>query len=199
MKIALLQKHPVVKDIVGIVLFIVAVFIGTAIINAFIFRTFSVDGPSMEETLHTGDRLIVNRLPNTWASIIRKDYVPERGQVIVFKNPKFGTHSDNKYIVKRVIAFPGERVTVHDGKVTVYNETSPTGFNPDIDYARDAKDFTSGEVDVTVADKSLFVMGDNREGNYSCDSRNCLGQIPLEDIVGPVELRIYPFTKLRSF
>ena len=63
----------------------------------------------------------------------------------------------------------------------------------------ESKQPTSGDVDTTVGEGTLFVMGDNREGNFSCDSRSCMGNIPLFDIVGPVSMRIFPFTKIRGF
>ena len=54
-------------------------------INNFVFRSFSVLGPSMEKTLYTNDRLIVDRLPVTWAHLQNKNYIPQRGDIIVFK------------------------------------------------------------------------------------------------------------------
>jgi len=121
MEATYLQRHPFLKDALGIIIFIACVLIGTLLINTFIFRSFNVVGPSMETTLYTGDRLIINRLPVTWAQLQNKQYVPERGQVIVFKNPLFNPSTGDEFIVKRVIAFPGERVVVKDGVLTVYN------------------------------------------------------------------------------
>lgn len=66
----------------------------------------------METTLYTGDRLIVNRLPVTWSSLKGKTYVPARGEIIVFKNPRYTLGADDEYIVKRVIGLPGERVVL---------------------------------------------------------------------------------------
>jgi signal peptidase I len=82
-----LERHQGLKDLLGILGFILAVIIGAALINQFLFRSFSVSGPSMEPTLYTGDRLIVNRVPVSFAQLQGKSYVPDRGQVIVFKNP----------------------------------------------------------------------------------------------------------------
>lgn len=195
------DRHPKLKDAIGLVFFIVGVIAGTLIINTFIFRSFSVEGPSMETTMYTGDRLIVNRLPVTIAQLQNKHYAPDRGQVIVFKNPNFNPSvGRDEYVVKRVIAFAGERVVVKDGKVTVYTADQPQGFDPDpeINHGEPGSP-TSGDVDTTVAEGTIFVMGDHREGNYSCDSRNCMGTIPLFDVVGPVSLRIYPFNKIRTF
>ena len=155
----------------------------------------------METTMFTGDRLIVNRLPVTIAQLQNKRYLPERGQVIVFKNPNYNPSTGREeYIVKRVIAYAGERVVVKNGKVTVYTADQPAGFDPDSTFGNNEPGQpTSGSVDTVVAEGTIFVMGDHREGNYSCDSRDCMGTIPLFDIVGPVGLRIYPFDKIRTF
>ncbi len=153
----------------------------------------------MEKTLYTGDRLIVNRLPVTWAQLQNKPYVPDRGQVIVFKNPKYNAGMGEEFVVKRVIAFPGERVTVTGGIVTVYNDEHPTGFHPDDATPGGPGSPTSGTVDEVVSDQTLFVAGDHREGSYSYDSRSGLGLIPYYDVVGPVSTRIYPIDKIRGF
>lgn len=191
------------KDALGIIVFIVCVLVGTLLINTYIFRSFNVLGPSMETTLYTGDRLIINRMPVTMAHLQNKPYIPERGQVIVFKNPKYNPSTGDEYIVKRVIAFPGERVTVKNGVLTVYNAAHPTGFHPDDVQKNDPGSHpgspTSGSVDTTVTKDTLFVAGDHRKGDYSYDSRSGLGFIPYYDVIGPVAMRIYPLNKIRTF
>jgi signal peptidase I len=199
MESSFMQRHPFIKDTLGIFVFISCVLVGTILINAFIFRSFNVVGPSMQTTMYTGDRLIVNRLPVTWAQLQNKPYIPERGQIIVFKNPRYNVGTGDEYIVKRVIAFPGERVTVTDGVLTVYNSEHPNGFHPDDANHGEPGSPTSGSVDTTVTDGTLFVAGDHRQGDFSFDSRSGLGLIPYYDVVGPVKLRIYPFTSIRIF
>lgn len=200
MQASFLQRHSLLRDVLNILVFIVCVLVGTLLINSFVFRSFNVIGPSMEDTLHTGDRLIVNRLPVTWQQVQNKTYIPERGQVIVFKNPMYNAGTGDEFIVKRVIAFPGERVTVQDGVLTVYNDSHPEGFNPDDDITdAEISDFTSGSVDTTVAADSLFVAGDHRVGDFSYDSRNGLGLIPYYDVIGPVSLRIWPVPDFKTF
>lgn len=153
----------------------------------------------MEPTLHTGDRLIVNRLPVTWQMLKSDRYVPERGEVVVFRNPRFTPGAGDEYIVKRVIAFAGERVAVRNGKLMIFNNNHPTGFTID-DSLDDKPGFpTSGDTDTVVSEGTIFVAGDHREGNYSYDSRNGLGFVPLHDIIGPVGMRIFPFTGIRLF
>lgn len=194
-----LQRRSGLRDFWGLVLFLFLVLVGTLLINNFVFRSFNVVGPSMEPTLYTGDRLIVNRLPVTWSMLKFQSYTPKRGEVIVFKNPRYSLGSEDEYIVKRVIAFPGERVTVKRGIMTVYNGANPAGFEVDKTFKDPPGSPTSGDVDTVVSKDTIFVSGDHREGEYSYDSRNGLGLIPLYDIVGPVSVRIFPFTSIRLF
>ena len=198
MEASFLTRHPRLKDIGGFVIFVVCVIVGTLLINTFVFRSFSVTGPSMEQTLYTGDRLIVNRLPVTMAHLQNNSYTPKRGQIIVFKNTLYSPGSEDMNLVKRVIAFAGERVTVKDGTLTVYNKEHPQGFHPDDSWDGPGSP-TSGDTEVTVPEGSIFVAGDHRQGSYSLDSRNGLGTVPLYDVIGPVSLRLWPLTKVQGF
>jgi signal peptidase I len=106
---------------VGILLtaLLVALFIIT-----FVFRSYQVDGPSMETTLQNADKLIIWKVPRSWAKISHHSYIPNRGDVIVFTQgglSEFG-QQDSKQLIKRVIGLPGERVVVGNGAVTVYNK-----------------------------------------------------------------------------
>jgi signal peptidase I len=199
MEASFFTRHPLFKDALSIAIFIVCVVIGTLLINNFVFRSFNVIGPSMEPTMQTGDRLIVNRLPVTVAQLQNTSYVPERGQIIVFRNPHFSRGIEDEFLVKRVIGLPGERVVLKDGSYTVYTNEDPDGFNPDDMNNDEPGTPTTGEVDMIVPQGELFVSGDHRQGSFSYDSRNGLGTIPLYDIVGPVSFRIFPFNEVRSF
>ena len=187
------------RDISNLVVFIAAVAVGTLLVNAFVFRSYSVVGISMEDTLDNGERIIVNRLPNTWSQIQNTDYMPKRGQVVVFQNSGSGINDKNKYLVKRVIGFAGERIVIKDGVMTVYNNDHPDGFNPDEGIKDQPRSPIAGEIDTVVPGKTVFVVGDHRDGSNSFDSRNGLGTVPIYNIVGPVVLRWWPITKLRTF
>lgn len=198
MEASYLERHPRMKDLLSLVIFIVCVLLGTLFINSFVFRSFSVVGPSMEPTLDTGDRLIVDRLPVTINQLQNKEYSPERGQIIVFENPQWPGYGPDEYIVKRVIAFGGERVVLQDGVLKVYNDEHKDGFEPDkLDENGHPGSPTTGKVDEVVPDGTLFVAGDHRQGSYSFDSRNGLGMIPLVNVVGPVFIQVYPLTEIR--
>ena len=210
-QVSFIRRHPLLKDIFSLIIFVFFVILGTYFLNTYIMRSYNVVGASMENTLHGKDRLIVNRTAVSLSHFFGKPYVPERGQIIVFLNGDAsgpltcGVEASirDQYIIKRVIAFPGERVVVKDSKLTVYNKEHPEGFNPDESTRKSDQDgpkkYTAGEVDMTVPEDEIFVAGDNREGTHSYDSRYGLGTIPYCRIIGPVLLRLYPFDKIRLF
>lgn len=227
MKPTFFQKHPLLKDILSLAGFVVVIVLGTLFLNTYIYRSYNVVGSSMENTLENDDRVIVNRAAVSWSHFTGNEYIPERGQIIVFMNedeeavrayqsqgvehPVTCTVPSNvkdQYIIKRVIAFPGERVTVKDGVLKVYqwdeekNDWNEGTVYDDVWRTSDnegPKKNTSGEVDTVVPAGELFVSGDNREGSNSWDSRNGLGTVPFCRIVGPVVLRLYPFDSIRTF
>ncbi len=193
-------KNEETKSIVGSILIFICAPLIAWIFTLIVFQTYEVDGPSMETTLQHQDRLVVWKLPKTMAKITGNPYVPKRGEIIIFTKRGSSEVAEygNRQLIKRVIGVPGDRVVVHDGVITVYNEEYPKGFNPDLghDYSAGISDFTGGNVDLYVGENEVFVAGDNREN--SLDSR-AFGTVPSEDIVGSLSFRIYPVSKLQSF
>lgn len=181
---------------VGII--ITAVLAALFIIN-FVFRSYQVDGPSMENTLQNADKLIIWKVPRSWARLTHHDYIPGRGDIIVFTESGLGEfgQEDSKQLIKRVIGLPGERVVVKDGAISVYNAAHPGGFDPDktLPYGKDIP-YTSGNVDVRLGQHQIFVAGDNRPD--SLDSR-AFGPINASQIVGKLVLRVFPVGQAKAF
>jgi signal peptidase I len=169
-------------------------------VRIFIAEPRYIPSSSMEPTLLIDDRLIIDKLSFRW----RK---PERGEIVVFNPPNVpGVVPDaTKVYIKRVIGLPGDRISIHDGKVFVNdaplnepyiaappNYTLPTQddalcpncFRPNnVQAGRDALFFT-------VPSSNYWVMGDNR--NNSLDS-HAWGFMPEENLVGRAMFRYWPF------
>jgi signal peptidase I len=168
-------------------------------ITTYIIQSYQVDGESMETTLQNNDRLIVDKAPRTFARITGHPFIPHRGDIIIFNQANLPDTSfgQSKQLIKRVIARPGERVVVKDGKITVFNDEHPQGFNPDTSTGyKITAPSTPGEVDLTLQVNQLFVCGDNRPNSE--DSRY-FGPINADDIVGKLSLRLLPINKAEKF
>jgi signal peptidase I len=184
------------KNLSSVVTLLIAAPLLAILITSHVFHSYEVEGLSMETTLQNGDRLIVYKLPKTIANIGGNSYLPERNDIIVFDRPtQINAPKSVRHLIKRVVALPGERITVKDGQVTVYNNDFPNGFNPDEgqDYAKDTTD-TPGNVDITIGQTEVFVLGDNRIN--SSDSR-VFGPIDVSTIVGVATIRFIPTNAMR--
>jgi signal peptidase I len=187
------------KSAVSTILILVSAPLIALAITSFVFQSYEVDGPSMETTLQNQDRLIVFKLPRSIAKLTGDDYIPDRGDIIVFakRGMSEADHQADKQLIKRVIGLPGDRVLVENGNVLIYNDEHPTGYSPDSsgEYP-EITDTTPGRVDIRVEPGEVFVMGDNRTN--SLDSRN-FGTITADEIVGKLAFRILPISKAESY
>lgn len=172
------------------------------LLTSYVFQSYQVDGVSMQNTLHNNDRLLVWKLPRTWARITGHHYVPKRGDIVIFTETgllSLGDKQDTRQLVKRVIGLPGDRVVIKNQVITIYNGAHPDGFQPDktLRYgANGAIPSTKDNEDVTLSADELFVCGDNR-GN-SLDSR-AFGPIHTGQILGKLVLRILPASQITKF
>src|ERR1019366_1394819 len=115
-----------------ILMFVIALFIAF-FLTTFVFQQYQVDGPSMQNTLHNGDRLIVVKYQRTWARITGHPYYPNRGDIIIFNISDLYNSAGipEKQLVKRVIGLPGDHIIIKNGFITIYNKQHPNGFDPD--------------------------------------------------------------------
>jgi len=175
----------------------ISAFLIAILLNTFVIQSYQVDGESMQNTLMNNDRLIVNKIPRTSARIDGHQFVPKRGDIIIFNQAGLPGYIGEKQLVKRVIGLPGEHVVVGDGHITIYNKQHPEGFDPDKAgiYHIDAK-VTSQNYDGVLGPNQLFVCGDNRPNSE--DSRY-FGPISTDQVVAKLVLRILPLNKTQKF
>lgn len=180
---------------IGILL--LALFFSLFIIS-FVFRSYAVDGKSMQPTLQNADKLIIWKVPRTIARLSGNAYIPNRGDVIVFDQDVTACGSSgSKQLIKRVVGLPGDRVVVASSVITIYNTANPTGFQPDktLPYGGHIQS-TSGNVDLKLPAGQIFVAGDNRPD--SCDSR-FFGPVKADYIIGKLAVRVLPITQAKLF
>ena len=100
--------------------------------------------------------------------------------------------------MKRIIGLPGEKIEVKNDTLYVNNQSINEPYLSDKQVEVDLLkiDLTGDFEPVQVPDNHYFVMGDNRLD--SRDSRNGLGYIDKEDIVGTVNYVLLPIESLRE-
>jgi signal peptidase I len=185
-----------VRNLLSTVGLFLSALIIALLLNTFVIQSYQVDGQSMETTLQNGDRLIVNKIPRTFSRIDGHQYVPKRGDIIIFNQQGLPGFAGQKQLIKRVIGLPGDHVVVSGGQITIYNAQHPEGFDPDTSGDYRISQPTNIPYDGVLSKDELFVCGDNR-GN-SEDSR-IFGPIKTNQIVAKLVLRILPLGKTQSF
>jgi len=183
---------------------IVAVALGLALgIQAFLVKPYRIPSESMVPTLEVNQRVLVNRIGNNFTD-------PEVGDVMVFHPPvgavgegdkcgaevtetqlcpkEVGTKADVNFI-KRVVAGPGDRLRVENGRAIVNGKplkepyAQPCGTGGGCDFP--------GEI--TIPRDHWFMMGDNR--GQSDDSR-FWGPVPRKWFIGGAFATYWPPKKI---
>lgn len=164
-----MKRSHLAREIVETIALTILIFLAIH----FTVQNYQISGPSMQNTLHSGQFVLVNKLAFLF-------HQPERGDVIVFHEPD----QPSRDLIKRVIGLPGDRITLDGSTVTVdgvaLNEPYITQkYNP-------------GALNETVPPDQYFVMGDNRP--VSEDSRY-FGFVPKDYIVGKAIMVYWPLNQ----
>ncbi len=194
-------------------------------IQTFIAQNFVIPSGSMEPTLLIGDHLVVDRItlapPAKWMPLVYYR-PPHRGDVVVFKKPvpdQVNGKMQYLYLVKRLIAVPGDHIHLSHGTVYINGvaqpqpHAQPTTAENYVQYLDDfpvvpmtpdmgATDAWSVEMPNDVKDGNLvvppgdyFMMGDNRHD--SLDSR-FWGFVPRANIAGRPLFNYWSFKATES-
>ncbi|AMA08544.1 MULTISPECIES: signal peptidase I [Cyanophyceae] len=151
------------------------------VVRWFIAEPRYIPSGSMLPTLDLGDRIVVEKLSYRFQPV-------HRGDVVVFRTPpqlELLGYDPQQAFIKRIIATPGETVSVHNG--TVYVDQAPLT-EPFIAASPDYELPT-----LTVPPHSFFVLGDNR--NNSNDS-HIWGFVPADNVIGHAIFKFWPLNHL---
>ena len=184
------------------------------VIKTFLVQAFSIPSDSMQNTLQQGDRVLVDKLTPWFGS------EPERGEVVVFKDPGHWLDgeptpdpnavqrvlgwvglmpsADEKDLIKRVIAVGGDTV---ECKGTGPVKVNGKALNEPYVFAGNTPcsvDDQGGQFKVTVPEGKIWVMGDHRQN--SLDSRYHQNQpgggaVPVDNVVGRAIVIAWPPTR----
>ena len=173
---------------------IIIAFLLAMIIRTFLVQAFKIPTGSMRPTLMEGDIILVNKfvygakIPFTELRLPALIH-PARGDVIVFIYPE----NPKKDFIKRLVAFPGDRVQIKDG--TVYINDKPlleSLFSSRYYYNRG--DFGQQGQEMLVPPGSFFVLGDNSASSQ--DSRYW-GFVPAKNVIGKAMVIYWPPQRIR--
>ncbi|MDQ0417345.1 signal peptidase I [Croceifilum oryzae] len=141
------------------------------LIRGFVLEPFHVSGPSMQDTLASNDKVMVNKLSYKMSK-------PKHGEVVVFRS------KDKIDLIKRIVALPGETVEVKNNQLLVNGKEVKESY---LSSSTKTADFAP----VKVPDGQVFVLGDNRSN--STDSR-VFGPVATSEIVGKASFVYWPIS-----
>jgi signal peptidase I len=179
---------------------IVGVALGLALgIQAFLVKPYRIPSESMVPTLEINQRVLVNRIGERFSH-------PNVGDVIVF-HPPVGAERDNMCgggepqpgqvcdkptpqkadvnFIKRVVAGPGDRLSIRDGHVILNGKRQKEPFAEPCGGV-DGCDFPT---EITIPPDHYFMMGDNRG---SSDDSRFWGPVPRKWVIGEAFATYWP-------
>lgn len=184
---------------------IVAFAVGLAlVIQAFVVKPYVIPSGSMIPTLEEGQRVLVQRVGYHVSD-------PDVGDIVVFHPPKGASSNrcgaakapgevctmpvgeqDDENFIKRVVATPGDTLSVVDGRAIVNGEPieddfiKPCGGGSGCNFPNE----------VEIPADHYFMMGDNRG---SSDDSRFWGPVPRDWIIGKAFATYWPPDRLGIF
>jgi signal peptidase I len=150
----------------------------------FSIQASTVLGVSMQPGLHDGEWVLVNYWSYRFGS-------PQRGDVIVFRPPITIEGAD--YLIKRIIAVPGDTISISATAVYVDGKQLNEPYLAPL--PSDGVETVTGVVsNLQLKKDQYWVMGDNRRD--SLDSRS-FGVVTRQNIVGKAEVVMWPLNSLQ--
>jgi len=221
------------KFLLGLAVFLMLFF-------NFVFGHYKIPSESMQPTLEVGDHLYVNKFSYGFSrhSLIfgmhklpfLKDgrvfaKMPVRGDVVVFRNPKF----PHQVMIKRLVGMPGDEIETRGGRLFVNNQlvdrTVEDQFkyrehkgNPDrqviaiTQYSEQLSDeeephriferddsFPNDDAGpFLIPDGRFFFMGDNRDNSQDSRDPNGPGLVPYDNLIGRAEMMVYSLKRCKK-
>lgn len=174
------RKSNVKSFFYDLLFYVILIFVTIYIIPNFVLQRTIVDGSSMENTLHNGEHLIVEKISYHFDQLDRFD-------VIVFY--PYGRENKDDYYVKRIIGLPGETVQIIGHNIYINDVLLEE------DYGKEPIEDPGRAVQpIILGSDEYFVLGDNR--NISRDSRDPeVGNVLKKNIGGRAVFRISPLSR----
>lgn len=161
-------------------------------IRIFLIQQFYISGPSMETTMFSNNRVLVNKLAFRVGEI-------DRGDVVVFDRATMnGADVEHDDLIKRVVGVGGERVAIKDCVVYINGVALPEPYLPQRDTTIEDLNGRCGVVsmdEIKLENTEIFLMGDNRPQSF--DSR-MFGPINKKLVIGQAFVLIWPPAKWRG-
>lgn len=167
------------EGLIYLLLILLCVFV----IPKYVVQRTVVSGGSMEDTLHDGESILVEKVSYRFTD-------PERYDVVVFYPDE---EDRSEYYVKRVIGLPGEIIQISGDDIYINGELLPE------DYGKQPMVYAGiAEEPLVLGDDEYFLMGDNRYVSF--DSRyEEVGPVHKNMIAGKAIVRIWPLGKMGTF